>query len=110
MILGTSVASSKATRMMAMLSMGLAARFHCRADHPTPHLLHITLSARSCSCWIVLRQSSNSTAHGSHVRSDSRDSHTHRPLTRMKTSRELTKWDHSYEPQISSVSLATLTI
>src|SRR5262244_519169 len=32
MILGTSVASSKATRMMAMLSMGLAARFRCRAD------------------------------------------------------------------------------
>src|SRR6516225_1868755 len=53
-----------------------------------PHLLHITLSGRSCSCWIALRQSMNSTAHGSHVRSDSRNSHTHRPLTRRKTSRD----------------------
>src|SRR5215510_3476450 len=88
MILGTSVALSKATRMRAMLLMGLAARFHCRADPPMPHLLHITLSGRSCSCWIALRQSRNSTAHGSHVRSDSRNSHTHRPLTRRKTSRD----------------------
>jgi hypothetical protein len=32
MILGTSVASSKGTGMMATLLMGLAARFHCRAD------------------------------------------------------------------------------
>src|SRR5215467_10771498 len=108
MILGTSVASSKGTRMMAMLLMGLAARFHCRADRPTPHLAHTTLSGRNYSCWIVLRQSRNSTAHGSHVRSDSRVSHMHRPPTRM--SRELTKKGHFYEPQISSVSLAILTI
>ena len=60
----------------------------CRADPPMPHLLHITLSGRSCSCWIALRQSRNSTAQGSHVRSDSRNSHTHRPLTRRKTSRD----------------------
>src|SRR5215467_6008508 len=57
MTLGTSVASSKGTRMMAMSLMGLAARFHCRADPPTPRLLHITLSGRSCLYWIVLRQS-----------------------------------------------------
>src|SRR5215510_758550 len=110
MILDTSAASSKGTRTMPMSLMGPAARSHCRADPPTPHLVHITLSGRSCSCWIVLRQSRNSTAHGSLVRSDSRDSHTHRPLTRRKTSRELTKKGHSYEPQISSVSLAILTI
>ena len=47
--------------------------------------------------------------HGSHARSDSRVSHTHRPLTRRKMSRELTKKGHSYEPPISSVSLAILT-
>jgi hypothetical protein len=35
--------------------MGLAARFRCRADPPTPRLLHIMLSGRSCLCWIVLR-------------------------------------------------------
>jgi hypothetical protein len=69
-----------------------------------------TSSGRNCSCWIVLRQSRNSTAHGSHVRSDSRVSYTHRPLTRRKVSRELTKKGHFYEPQISSVSLAILTI
>src|SRR5213078_3351781 len=90
--------------------MALAERFHCRGDPPTPHLVHIALSGRNCSCWIVLRQSRNSTAHGSHVRSDSRVSHTHRPLTRRKVSRELRKKGHSYEPQISSVSLAILTI
>src|SRR6266567_3494425 len=56
MILGMSVASSKGTRTMAMSLMRPAARFHCRADPPTPHLLHITLSGRSCSCWIALRQ------------------------------------------------------
>src|SRR5262245_63196207 len=110
MILGTSVASSKGTIMMATLLTKLAARFHCHGDPLTPHLVHITLSGRSCSCWIVLRQSRNSTAHGSLVRSDSRDSHTHRPLTRRKTSRELTKKGHSYAPRISSVSLAILTI
>ena len=36
-----------------MSLMGLAARFHWRADPPTPRLLHITLSGRSCLCWIV---------------------------------------------------------
>src|SRR5215831_13020534 len=87
---GTSVASSKGTRMMAMLLMGLAARCPCRADPPTPHLLHITLSGRSCLCWIVLRQSRKSTAHGSHVRSHPRDFRTHRLMTRRKTGRELT--------------------
>src|SRR5207249_4149172 len=45
--------------------MGLAGRFHCRADPPTPRSGHITLSGRCCSCWIVLRQSRNLTAHGS---------------------------------------------
>src|SRR5262245_66101593 len=90
MTLGTSVASSKGTRMVAMSLIGLAARFHCRADPPTPRLLHITLSARSCLCWIVLRQSRKSTAHGALVRSRSHDSHPYRPLTRRKTSRELT--------------------
>src|SRR6476659_8505010 len=107
MILGTSVASSKGTGMMATLLMGLAARFHCRAVPPTPRLGHITLSGRSCSCWIVLWQSRNSTAHGSHVRSDLRDSHIHRRPPRRRT---LTKKGHSYEPQISSVSLAIPTI
>ena len=43
------------------------------------------LSGRSCSCWIVLRQSRNSTAHRSRVRSGSRDSHMHRSLTIRKT-------------------------
>jgi len=52
-------------------------------------------------------QSMNSMAHGSHVRSDSRDSHIHRRPTRRRT---LTKKGHSYEPQISSVSLAIHTI
>ena len=33
-----------------------------RADLPTPHLVHITLSARSCSCWTSFRQLRNSTA------------------------------------------------
>ena len=47
---------------MATLLMGPAARFHYRADRPTPRLRPITLSDRSCSCWIVLRQSRNSTA------------------------------------------------
>src|SRR5262252_2040362 len=47
MTLGTSVASSKGTRMMAMLLMALAARFHCRAVPSTRLLLHITLSGRS---------------------------------------------------------------
>src|SRR5215469_15285112 len=110
MILGTSVVSSKATRMMAMWLIALAERFHCRADPPTPRLVHITLSGRNCSCWIVLRRSRDSTAQGSDVRSHSRVSHTHRPLTRRKMSTELTKKGHSYEPQISSVSLAILTI
>src|SRR5262245_65645486 len=91
MILGTSVASSKATRVMPMSFIGPAAGFHCRADPPTPHLLHITLSARSCSCSIALRQSSNSTAHGSHVRSDARDSHTRRPLTKRSEERRVGK-------------------
>ena len=59
-------------------------------DPPTPRLLHITLSGRSCSCWIVLWQSRKSTAHGSLVRSSSRGSHTSRPLTRRKASKELT--------------------
>src|SRR5262249_41199408 len=85
--------------------MARVARFHCRADLPMPHLVHITLSGRNCSCWIVLRRSRNSTAHGSHVRSDSRVSHTHPPLTRRKMSRELMKKGHSYEPQISSGQL-----
>src|SRR5215510_9043916 len=33
-----------------------------------PRLLHITLSGRSCLCWIALQQSRKLTAHGSHVR------------------------------------------
>src|SRR5437016_3637326 len=49
MILDTSVASSKGTGMMAILLMGLAARFHCRADRPTPRLRHITLSDSSAA-------------------------------------------------------------
>jgi hypothetical protein len=55
----------------------------------------------------VLRHSRNSTAHGLHVRSDSRDSHIHRRPTRR---RKLTKKGHSYELPISSVSLAIPTI
>src|SRR5215470_1879453 len=106
MILGTSEASLMETRMTATLLTGPAARFHYRADHLTPHLRHITLSARSCSCWNVLRQSKSSMARESHVRSDSRDSHTHHRPTR----RKLTKKGHSYEPPILSVSLAILTI
>src|SRR5262249_45694510 len=107
MILDTYVASSKGTGMMATLLMGLAARFHCRADRQTPRLRHITLSDRCCSCWIVLRQSRFSTVHGSHVRSDTRGSHTHRRPTRRRT---LTKTGPSYEPQISSASLVIPTI
>src|SRR5262245_2036274 len=99
--------SSKGTGMMAMLLMGLAARFHCRADHPTPRLGRITLSGRCCSCGIVLRRSRSSSAHGSHVRPDLRYSHIHRRPTRRRT---LTKKGHFYEPQISSVSLAIPTI
>src|SRR6266403_2418365 len=106
MILGTSVASLKETRVMATLLMGPAARFHCRADPPMLRLRHITLSGRSCSCWIVLHQSRNSTPPELHVRSDSRYSHTHRRSTR----RKLTKKGRSYVPQILSVSLAILTI
>ena len=53
----------KGTTLVATSSMGLAARFRCRADPPTPHLLHITSSDRSSSCWIVSRQSGNSMAH-----------------------------------------------
>ena len=56
---------------------------------------------------VVLRQSRNSTAHGSHARSEPRDSHIRRRPTRR---RALTKKGHSYEPQISSVSLAIPTI
>ena len=52
--------------------MGLAARCHCRAAPPTPRLRPITLSDRSCSCWIGLRQSRNLTALELHARSDSR--------------------------------------
>src|SRR5260370_12562585 len=100
MILDTSVASSKGTGMMATLLMGVAARFHCRADRPTPRLRHITLSDRCCSYWIVLRQWRNSTVHGSHVRSDSRVSHIHRLPT---TSRTVSKMSHFHVPQISSV-------
>jgi hypothetical protein len=82
------------TSQSATLLMGLAARFHYRADPPTPRLRHITLSDRSCSCWIVLRQSRSSMAHGSHVRSDSRNSRTHRrPRTR-----KLTKKGQAYVP------------
>src|SRR4029077_13140860 len=102
MILDTSVASSKGTGMMATLLMRLGARFYCRADPPTPRLGHITLSGRCCSCWIVLRQSMNSMAHGSHVRSASRDSHIHRRPTRRRT---LTKKGRSYEQPISSRNL-----
>src|SRR5258708_23301950 len=102
MILGTSVASSKEKRLMARLLMGPAAGFHGRADPAMLRLRHITLSGRSCSCWIVLHQSRNSTPLGLHARSDSRDSHTHRPSTR----RKLTKKGRSYVPQILSVSLA----
>src|SRR5262245_42100795 len=106
MILGTSEASSKETMARATLLTGPAVRFHYRADHPTRRLRHITLSARSCSCWNVLRQSRSSMARESHVRSDSRVSHTHHRPTR----RKLTKKDRSYEPPILSVSSAILTI
>src|SRR5262249_62145329 len=85
MILGTSVASSKGTTMMATLLMELAARCHCRGDPLMPHLLRITLSGRSCSCWSVLRESRNSTAHGLPGRSDSLNSHMHRPSLIRKT-------------------------
>src|SRR4051794_28793608 len=63
---------------------GTGRKVYCRADPPMPRLRHITLSGRSCTCWIVLQQSRNSMAHGSHVRSDSRDSLTHHPPTRRK--------------------------
>src|SRR5215831_18641445 len=106
MILATSEASSKETRMRATLLTGPAVRFHYRADHPTPRLRHITLSARSCSCWNVLRQSRSWTARESHVRSNSRDSHTHHRPTETK----LTKKDRCYEPPILSASSAILTI
>src|SRR6516165_2383110 len=105
MISGTSAASSKETTRRAMLFMGPAARFHCPVDLPMPHLRHITLSGRSYSCWIVLRQLGNSTLQELRVRSDSHNSHTHYRPTRMK----LTKKEHFYEPQILSVSLAILT-
>src|SRR5689334_14959012 len=106
MILGTSEASSKETRLTATLLTGPAARFHYRVDHLTPRLLPITLSVRNYSCWNVLRQLMSSMAHESRVRSDSRDSHTH-PQPRR---RKLTKKGRSYEPPILSVSLAILTI
>src|SRR5882672_189449 len=104
MTLGTCAASSKGTRITPTLSMELAARFHCRADPPTPRWRHITLRDRSCLCWIDLRQLRNSTAQGSPVPSDSRDFHTHRPPTRMK----LTKKGHCCAPRISLVSLVIL--
>src|SRR5262249_50879353 len=106
MILDTFEVSSKETGVTATLLTGPAARFHYLADHLTPRLRHITLSDRSCSCWNVQRQSRSSTGHGSHVRSDSRNSHTHHRLT----TRKLTKKGHSSGPPILSVSLVTLTI
>src|SRR6202048_4702014 len=106
MILGISVASSKETTLRVMSLMGPAARFHCRADLPMLRLRHITLSGRSCSYWIVLRQSGNSTLQELLVRSDSRDSHTRCRPTR----RKLTKKEPFYEPQTLSGSLAILTI
>src|SRR5215471_7549405 len=84
MILGTSVASSTETSMIATLLMGLVARFHYRAGPRTLHLLPIMLSDRGCSCWIVLRRSRNATAHTSPVRSVSRDFRTRLPTRTRK--------------------------
>src|SRR3974377_1523548 len=105
MTLGTSVASSKEMTLRAMLLMGRAERFYCRADLPMLRLHHITLSGRSCLCWIALCQARSSTLQELRVRSDSRNSHTHLWPTRMK----LTKKGRFYEPQILSVSLGILT-
>src|SRR6516225_2151678 len=105
MISGTSVVSLKETTLRAMLLMGPAARFHCRVDLPMLRLRHITLSDRSCLCWIVLRQGRNSTQQELRAQLDSRNSHTHcRP-----TMRKLKKKGCFYEPPILSVSLAILT-
>src|SRR2546423_2231809 len=76
-ISGTFAASSKGMTLTATSSMGPAARFRCRADPRTPHLLHITSNDRSCSCWIVSRQSKNSTARASRAQLGSRGFHTH---------------------------------
>ncbi len=88
------------------LLMGLAAKFHCRADPLTLPLRHITSSGRSYSCWSVLRRSRNSTVHGSPAQSASRGFHTRLPPRRTK----LMKMGHSCEPQILSDNWAILTI
>src|SRR6516162_5777014 len=106
MILAMYGASSKETIIMVTWSMELAVRSHYRAAPPTPRLRPITLSDRSCSCWIGSRRSRNLTALVLHARSDSRDSHTHRRPKKTK----LTKKGHSYGPQTLSVSLVILTI
>ena len=85
---------------------GTGARFPCRVDPPMPRLRLITLSDRSCSCLTVLQRSRKLTARGSHERSNSRDSHTQRRLSKKK----LTKRGHSYEAQTLWVSLVIPTI
>src|SRR2546423_6698661 len=101
-ISGTFAASSKGMTLTATSSMGPAARFRCRADPRTPHLLHITSNDRSCSCWIVSRQSKNSTARASRAQLGSRGFHTHH--SQMIRRKELTKKRRCYAQQISSGS------